>query len=941
MSDAVTPTMSVAELTLELHTDVDRGLTASEAQHRLERCGPNELVEAPPPSLARRFGSQFDDPLVWLLLAAIIISGLAWWVDGADTTPVEVIVIAVIVLANAIVGVWQEGRAIDAVAALRALGAPQSVVRRDGLDVRIPTRELVVGDLITVSEGDAIGADARLVESWSLEVSEAALTGESVPVSKSPGTPSSDAVIADRADAVFSGTAVTRGRGRAIVTATGEDTEIGRIASMLAGGESVPTPLRRQIDRLSRLLGAVVIALGIVMVVAIALTSEVDSVGDALDALLVAVSLAVAAVPEGLPAILTVVLALGVQRMAGHDAIVKRLLSVETLGSASVVCTDKTGTLTRNEMTVVTIATASGSAHLSGVGYEPVGTLSVDSGEVPTEVVENETAALLWAAAAVNDASLGDAQTGEEVRGDPTEVALLVAAEKVGVRGLAALLSRTGEVPFDAKRKLMSSVHPTGDWGPMLAELRPTAASFVQFTKGAPDVLLGRCDRVVRAGVLEPLDAEERERIGRAVESFARTGLRTLGVAMLIRPALPEPLDASIENGLVLLGIVGIVDPAKPEAKAVIAQAAGAGIRTVMLTGDHPKTARAIAESLGMAVSDESVMSGPELDAAQRSGDEVVERLLDDRIESTTAFARVSPEHKLLIVDAFQRAGHVVAMTGDGVNDGPALRRADIGVAMGQNGTEVAREASDMILADDDIGTIVHAVREGREIFADVRKFLRYLLASNAGEVLVMLVGVLAAVPIGLTATDGELAVPLLATQILWINLLTDSGLALALGVDPSVDDVMRNGPRHLDDPIIDRTMAVTIAVVGVTTAIAGLVALDLELVGGMLGGSGDIETARTMAFTTVVLAQVFNAFNSRSDTTSAFVRMFDNRLLWAAAGSTVLLQIAVVHLPVLNRAFETEPLDARRWTVCAALATLVLIVEEVRKVAVRWRHSV
>ena len=371
----------------------------------------------------------------------------------------------------------------------------------------------------------------------------------------------------------------------------------------------------------------------------------------------------------------------------------------------------------------------------------------------------------------------------------------------------------------------------------------------------------------------------------------------------------------------------------------MIAEAAGAGIRTVMLTGDHPRTAAAIAESLGMPISDRSVMSGPELDAAQRAGDGEVERLLDDRIDETTAFARVSPEHKLLIVDAFQRAGHVVAMTGDGVNDAPALRRADIGVAMGRTGTEVARDAADMILADDDVGTIVHAVREGREIFADIRKFLRYLLASNTGEVLVMIVGVLAAVPLGLVVGDGELAVPLLATQILWINLVTDSALALALGVDPSVDDVMAHPPRRLDDSIVDGAMTVTIAVVGVTTAIAGLIALDLELSGGMLGGSGDLTTARTMTFTTVVLAQIFNAFNSRSERTSAFVRVFDNRLLWAAAGLTVLLQVAVVHVGWLNRAFETTPLDAGRWATCVGLASLVLVVEEIRKFVTRRRR--
>ena len=933
---------NVAELAESLGSDLADGLSAVEASRRLERDGPNELVESPPPGLVRRFVTQFDDPLVLLLLAAIAISALAWWFDGADTAPVETIVIVVIVLANAVVGVWQEGRAINAVAALRALSAPHSLVRRNGIDVRVPTRTLVVGDLVVLGEGDAIGADGRVVAAWSLEVSEAPLTGESVPVEKRPEPVSADAPIADRSDSVFSGTAVTRGRGRALVTATGTRTEIGRIAALLTGATEEPTPLRRQIDRLSRWLGAVVVGLGVVVVAAILATSEIDGFAGVLEALLVAVSLAVAAVPEGLPAILTVVLALGVQRMAAHDAIVKRLLSVETLGSASIVCTDKTGTLTRNEMTVVRVVTASGAAGLTGVGFDAVGELVVDPGPTDADAIEAEVDAVLIAASAVNDASFDAAADGTsttEVRGDPTEVALLVAAEKRRVRAASIRLGRVGEVPFDSTRKLMSSLHPADPPIRELASVSMGPGAVVQFTKGAPDVLLDRCIGVYRAGAVEPLGDTERAAVDRAIDEFAGAGLRTLGVAMRVHPDRPDPIDASNEHELILLGVLGIVDPAKPEAGSVIAEAAGAGIRTVMLTGDHPRTAAAIAESLGMPISDRSVMSGPELDAAQRAGDGEVERLLDDRIDETTAFARVSPEHKLLIVDAFQRAGHVVAMTGDGVNDAPALRRADIGVAMGRTGTEVARDAADMILADDDVGTIVHAVREGREIFADIRKFLRYLLASNTGEVLVMIVGVLAAVPLGLVVGDGELAVPLLATQILWINLVTDSALALALGVDPSVDDVMAHPPRRLDDSIVDGAMTVTIAVVGVTTAIAGLIALDLELSGGMLGGSGDLTTARTMTFTTVVLAQIFNAFNSRSERTSAFVRVFDNRLLWAAAGLTVLLQVAVVHVGWLNRAFETTPLDAGRWATCVGLASLVLVVEEIRKFVTRRRR--
>lgn len=913
------PTSDVAA---RLDVDIGQGLTDEAADARLARFGTNELAHTPGPSLIRRVGAQFADPLVGLLLGAIVISLLAWRVDGESSVPVEAIVIALIVVANALIGVWQEGKATRAVDALRRLTAANSTVVRNRRTLRVPTASLVPGDVVVLAEGDTIGFDGRLVEVASIEVNEAPLTGESVPVAKRIGVQPAEVDVAERSNMVLSGTSVVRGRGRAIAVETGQNTEVGRIATLLDETDGEPTPLQRQVQQLGRVLGLAVVGLAVLVVAAIMLTSDVDTAEEALDALLVAVSLAVAAVPEGLPAIMTVVLALGVQRMSGRNAIVKRLLSVETLGSASVICTDKTGTLTRNEMTVVRIATASGVSTFTGAGYSSVGEMELGSG-----ADRSEAERLIWAAAVASDATFEPHDGEWTASGDPTEIALVVAAEKLDDPvGRLATISRIDEIPFDAERKLMSVVVDPGV-GAVEAE---GGRGLLQYTKGAPDVLLDRCISEHRSGRVADLNDERRRQILDQVERFADTGLRTLGVARRWHERRPNLLDERDEVEMEWLGLIGISDPPRTEAAGVIELARSAGIRTMMLTGDHPRTGVAIGSSLGLERTD-SAVTGALLDRLDWSNREAVRSTID----STDVFARVAPEHKLKLVRAIQQEGHIVAMTGDGVNDAPALRQADIGVAMGRVGTDVAREAADMVLADDDFATIVTAIEEGRNIFADIRKFLRYLLASNMGEVLVMVIGVLGAGALGLRVGDG-LAVPLLATQILWINLLTDSALALALGVDPSVEDVMDQPPRRLNDSIVDRSMWITILVVGVVTAIAGLVALDLELAGGILGGDGDLVTARTMLFTTVVLAQVFNSFNARSDRVSAFVKVFENRLLWAAVAVTVTLQVAVVHLGFFNRAFETTPLSMTQWVTCWGLASSVLFANELRKFVAR-----
>jgi potassium/sodium efflux P-type ATPase len=632
--------------------------------------------------------------------------------------------------------------------------------------------------------------------------------------------------------------------------------------------------------------------------------------------------LAVAAVPESLPAVLSLVLALGVQRMAARNAIVKRLSSVETLGSASVVGSDKTGTLTRSEMVLVEVMTPSGEVAVTGSGYAPEGGLL--AGEEPLlggELYEEVVRVLLGGGLA-NDAELRRENGEWIVHGDPTEGAILVAARKLGLTDPRhTRFRRVGEIPFSPERKLMTTLEENAD--------RTGAVDVV--TKGAPDVLLTRCVAELVAGEPRPLSTPRRTEILAGIDRLAGQALRTLAVAYRPLPDGTPPaadLDA-LEDEMIYLGTVGIIDPPRPEARTAVADALAAGIRILMITGDHPLTADRIARDLGIAEHEGGVVTGADIQAMD-------ENRLREAVGEATVFARVAPEHKLRIVEALRAEGHIVAMTGDGVNDAPALKAADIGVAMGVAGTAVAKEAADMVLADDNFATIIAAVREGRGIFANIRTFLRFLLSSNAGEVLTMFLGVVLAGFIGLDVAGGAVAVPLLATQILWVNLLTDTAPALAMGVEPPPRDVMHRPPRRLGDRVIDRRMWVRIVWVGLVMAIASLAALDLGLPGGMLPGSGTIEEARTMAFTTLVLAQLFNCFNARSDRASAGRGLFTNRWLWGAVGLSLLLQAAVVHVPWLNQAFDTVPLSAQQWLTCTALASSVLWAVELTKLVGR-----
>jgi P-type Ca2+ transporter type 2C len=923
-----------ATVVAALESDAEQGLSTVEAQERQQCYGRNELPSVPPVPAWRKFLAQFWNPLTILLLIATVVSLLVWWIERESAVPYESLTIFAIVLLNGILGYVQEHRAEQAVAALRAMAAPSARVLRDSYVQTIPTSEVVPGDILIIEEGDAIAADARVLEATALRLAEAVLTGESLPVSKSSTPLDREVGMGDQTNMVFSGTAVAAGRGRAIVTATGAATEIGRIAGSLQQTSESATPLQRELDQVGKRLGIVVILIALIMSGTILLVDRVKTLSELVDILLLVVALAVAAVPEGLTAITTIVLSLGLQRMAQRHVIVRKLSAVEALGSTTVICTDKTGTLTKNEMTVRAVVTPSGQVDFTGTGYDPQGTVLQAGQPLSDPVLKVEAEAVLRAASLVNNAALLSLDGTWTIQGDPTEGALLVAACKLGLHkeDLEGRFPRWGEVPFSSERKLMSTVHKDG-----------AREEHLQiFSKGAPDVLLARCayEQVGSGEQLRKLSSERRSAILAEVERLAASALRTLGVAWRVMPRgeIGEPgeeLDEQIEQEFVWLGVIGMIDPPRPESVESVHLVQQAGVRVIMITGDHPITAVVIARELGIVAEDGHAVSGTELT-------NLSDEALRETVRSVSVYARVAPEHKLRIVQALKANGNIVAMTGDGVNDAPALKVADIGVAMGRTGTDVAKGAADMILTDDNFASIVAAIEEGRAIFANIQKFLRYLLSSNIGEVLTMFFGVLLSSTIGLMSTTGrEIVVPLLATQILWINLLTDAGPALALGVDPRAPRQMHKPPRAPKSHVISHTMWRNIGMVGVLMGISTLFVIDWSLPGGLVPGNGTVRYAQTMTFTTLVLAQLFNVFNARSDETSAFRALWVNPWLWLAIVVSLLLQIAVLYIPPLVQAFNTVPLRLTDWLFCLAVASIVLwgqeLVKLVRYVLKRW----
>ena len=911
-----------------LGTDARRGLSAEEAHARLKRYGRNELTAEKPIPAWKKFLAQFRGSLVILLLIATAISAVLWFYERESALPYEALSIFAIVVLNAIMGYLQESHAESAVAALRRMAAAHAQVMRNGERQSIPTAEVVPGDILLIEEGDAIPADARLIHSTALQTAEAALTGESVPVSKDVAPIGEEVGLGDRLNMVFSGTAATYGRGHAVVVATGMATEMGRVAGMLKQTSHETTPLQKELDHTGKLLGLLVVIIAVVMIATIILTEHVRGFSGLFEVLMLGVALAVAAVPEGLPAVVTAVLSMGVQRMAKRNAIVRHLAAVETLGSASVIASDKTGTLTKSEMTVRTVVTASGRFRFSGAGYAPDGEASVEGGGAIDGGRRMELDRALAVADRANNAVLQEHDGHWSVQGDPTEGALIVAARKAGLQSqeLNARFQRVGEIPFSSERKLMSTVHTDAQRSERL----------LVFTKGAPDVLLTRCSRELVGEETRALDEMRRNQILAANEELAGDALRTLGIAFrsLAAGAFDAgEIDERVEHDLVFAGLIGMIDPPRAEAKDAVTRARGAGIRPVMITGDHPKTAAVIAQELGI-ISVGRAVTGAELEKMKNGA-------LAETVKEVSVYARVNPGHKLQIVKALQGGGAVVAMTGDGVNDAPALKMADIGVAMGITGTDVSKQAADMVLADDNFATIVAAVEEGRSIFSNIRKFLRYLLSSNMGEVTTMFFGVLLAHVIGLRREGNAVVLPLLATQLLWINLLTDGPPALALGVDPPDTGVMDKPPRPKHEAVITRRMWGGIFFVGAVMAAGTLLVLDASLPGGLVEGEGSMRYAQTMAFTTLVLAQLFNVFNARSDERSAFRGLFENHWLWAAIGLSVALQAAVVYTPVLQQAFSTVPLSSRDWLGCALVASSVLWMRELSKVLMRGARRV
>jgi Ca2+-transporting ATPase len=861
------------------------GLTTSEAEARVAQYGPNELQAAGGVSAWSILAAQFRNVLILILLVATLLSAVL----GHGT---EAVAIAAIVLLAVLLGFLQEYRAERATDALRRMTAPTATVLRDGDECEIPARQLVPGDVVLLRAGDRVPADARLIESVNLQIEEAALTGESVPVEKHAGALDDPGLmLGDRRNMAFAGTAATYGRGRAVVTSTGMDTEFGGIARMLQTVETGRTPLQENLDRVGRSL-----AKATFVVVAIIVGLGLFRGQPFIEMFIFGIALGVAAVPEALPAVVTISLAIGVQRMVKRHALMRRLPAVETLGCTSVICSDKTGTLTRDEMTVRAAFVAGDLLEVTGAGYEPSGSFLRDGKPVePSDSLRR----LLTAATLASDARVvHDAADGRwRVKGDPTEGALVVAAAKAGLHksDLDTRWPRVGEIPFTSETKRMTTLHvgPEGE---------------VAFAKGAPEVILDSCTHCWTPTGAAPLDQAGRETVLAAAHRMAGRALRVLGVAS--KPA--DRLDYA-EHGMTWLGLVGMIDPPRPEAQAAIRTCERAGIRVVMITGDHPATAEAVARELGLLKEDGRVVTGAGLEAMSDEG-------LAARVEQIQVYARVSPAHKLRVVTAWQERGHIAAMTGDGVNDAPALKKADIGIAMGITGTDVTREAAAMTLTDDNFASIVAAVEEGRGIFGNIKKYLMYLLSSNVGEIGLMAGAALTGLPL-----------PLSAVQILYVNLATDGLPALALAVDPPDPDIMRGRPRNPRVGIFTRPVVALMAVGGIWSALA-----NLGLFAWALQSGRSTSEAMTMTFVSLVVIQFFKAYNFRSDRQSVLVRPFANMWLNLAVITGLMMLAVVVHLPVLQEPFGTYSLTLSNWTIVVAVAFSVVPVLEAAKAVLR-----
>ena len=908
MQDREAHAKSTEELVNSFQTHLERGLTRKEATERLARFGPNELHERPRPGFLALLWDQFNNYLVIILIIAAAVSlALGEYVDS--------IAIMVIVLLNAVVGVIQESKAEQALEALKKMAAPNAQVIRDGQQMMIPGREIVAGDIVLLEAGNYVPADLRLIESINLKIEEASLTGESMPVEKRAGVVLDREIpLGDRRNTAFMGTLITYGRGQGLVTGTGMNTQIGLIAEMIQSFETEATPLQKKLEHLGKILGTACLAICALVFVyglfrdthlAAALDHgfmhylEVEK-KDIINLFMTAVSLAIAAVPEGLPAIVTICLALGMQRMIKHNALIRKLPAVETLGCATVICSDKTGTLTQNEMTVVQGWTGGKRFRITGEGYSPSGEFFV--GADPFDPRNDpDTALLLHGALVCNDAKLEETsdEAGKRswrIIGDPTEGALVVAAAKSGYQRaeLEAKLPRIQEIPFDSDRKRMSTIHRVEGVLSQAAVACLGSPALITFVKGAPDVILDLCGQSLESGKLVELTAELRRSILEQNHDMASKALRVLAVAC--RPLQDVPVcltPENVEQDLVFVGLLGMIDPPRPEVIDALKVARGAGLRSIMVTGDYKDTAEAIARDIGLLTPDGLVLTGPEIE-------KLSDTELAARTDNLEVCCRVSPQHKTRIVDALKARGHVVAMTGDGVNDAPALKRANIGVAMGITGTDVAKQTADMVLTDDNFASIVAAIGQGRVIYSNIRKFVYFLLACNIGEILIIFSAMLLGMPI-----------PLRPVQLLWLNLVSDGAPALALGLEKGDPDIMKQPPRSPREPVINRDMAIGIGVVGVVDTLAILTVFYLAL----QRYPEHLAAAQTIAFTALCTSELLRAFVSRSEYHSVYsIGVFSNRWMVWAVGVSFLLVLMVIYVPFLQPVFDTVPLTASDW---------------------------
>jgi len=893
----------------ELQTDIKAGLTKTEADKRLAKYGPNSLGEEKKVPLWKRFLGQFADAMVLILIGAAVLSAIMAIKEGGFSGWIDVIVILAIVIINAILGVYQEGKADEAIAALKKMSSPQAKVIRDNMQQMIDSDKLVPGDIVVLDAGDLVAADIRLTEASSMKVEEASLTGESVPVDKDATVVlEEDCGIGDRKNMLYMGTAVTYGRGRGIVVETGANTELGKIASRLSSIDNEETPLQKNLTKLGKILGIVCVAICLIV-----FAVDVFAQGEPWEeALMTAVSLAVAAIPEGLAAVVTIVLALGMTKMASKNAIVRRLLAVETLGCVDVICTDKTGTLTQNEMTVRKVFDGEKSFDVTGIGYAPDGQIQ-DENE--TKITPDaKLVRLLQACVLCSDAVTPKGEDGRySCIGDPTEAALVALGAKSGLpkEETNKLYPRIAELPFDSDRKMMTTYHPN---------IIPGA--IVSFTKGAPDIVLDRCIEYFDGQKNVPMTDEIRKRIAETNHGYATKALRVLAFAYRSFEGKTEIVaDFAHEADMCFIGLVGMIDPARTEVKDAMAICREAGIRAVMITGDYKDTAVAIANDLGMMDENSGSLSGAELD---KVSDEDFQTIC----ETTNVYARVSPDHKVRIVTALKKNDHIASMTGDGVNDAMALKSADIGVAMGITGTDVAKNSSDMILTDDNFATIVSAVEEGRVIYSNIRKFVGFLLSCNVGEILIIFL--ISLIPTSLITGIGT---PLTAIQLLWLNLVTDSFPALALGREKGEPDIMKQPPRRKSESIINKSMKINILVQSLAIFASVFTSFVLGLTVFFKDEIAPIEGARTMAFATLILAELFRAYGARSERISVFkLGVFSNKFMNISVAGSIALLMAVIYIPGVNGIFDNIALNPALWIPIVLLALIPFTASEIHK---------